>query len=55
LRVAVVDCTVEHIQRFISQIGQSANVRFEAVVLEELVAGTTPVGLFKLVMSLLRR
>jgi len=47
LRVAVVDCTVEHIQRFISQIGQSANVRFEAVVLEELVAGTTPVGLLQ--------
>ena len=47
LRVAIVDCTVEHIQRFISQIGQNANVCFESVVLAELVAGTVPVGLLQ--------
>jgi len=47
LRVAIVDCTLEHIQRFISQIGQNANVHFEAVILAELVAGTVPVGLLQ--------
>lgn len=47
LRVAIVDCTMEHIQRFISQIGQNANVHFESVVLAELVAGTVPVGLLQ--------
>lgn len=47
LRVAIVDCTMEHIQRFISQIGQNANVYFEPVVLSELVAGTVPIGLLQ--------
>ena len=47
LRVAIVDCTMEHIQRFISQIGQNANVCFETVVLSELVAGTIPIGLLQ--------
>lgn len=47
LRVAIVDCTMEHIQRFISQIGQNANVCFETVVLSELVAGTVPIGLLQ--------
>jgi len=45
LRVAVVDCTAEYIQRFINQIGQSANVRFESVILSELVAGEVPTEL----------
>lgn len=44
LRVAIVDCTLEHIQRFVNQIGQNANVRFEAVILSELLDGTVPVG-----------
>jgi len=45
LRVAVVDCTAEYIKRFMSQIGQSANVCFEAVVLSELIAGKIPTEL----------
>lgn len=39
LRVAVVDCAAEYIQRFISQIGQNANVCFESVILSELISG----------------
>ena len=45
LRVAVIDCAAEHIQRFISQIGQSANVCFESVILSELAAGSVPIDL----------
>jgi len=45
LRVAVVDCAAEYIQRFISQIGQSVNVCFESVILSELVAGKVPIEL----------
>ena len=45
LRVAIVDCAAEHIQRFISQIGQNANVCFESVILSELVAGSVPIEL----------
>jgi GntR family transcriptional regulator len=45
LRVAVVDCTAEYIQRFIAQIGQSANVRFESVVLSDLALGQVPIDL----------
>jgi DNA-binding transcriptional regulator YhcF (GntR family) len=42
LRVAVVDCTAEYIQRFIKQIGQQANIRMEAVVLSEIISGKVP-------------
>ena len=45
LRVAVVDCAPEYIQHFISQIGQSAIVCFEYVILSELVAGKVPIHL----------
>ena len=45
LRVAVVDCAAEYIQRFISQIGQSANVCFESVILSELITGKVPAEL----------
>ena len=45
LRVAIIDCTAEYIQRFISQIGQSANVYFEPVILSELVSGKVPIEL----------
>jgi GntR family transcriptional regulator len=47
LRVAVVDCAFEYIQRFINQIGQIANVRFETVILSELIAGDTPIELLQ--------
>jgi GntR family transcriptional regulator len=47
LRVAVVDCASEYIQRFINQIGQIANVRFETVILSELIAGKTPIELLQ--------
>lgn len=47
LRVAVVDCASEYIQRFINQIGQIANVRFETVILSELIAGETPIELLQ--------
>lgn len=47
LRVAVVDCASEYIQRFINQIGQIANVRFETVILSELVAGKIPIELLQ--------
>jgi len=47
LRVAVVDCASEYIQRFINQIGQIANVRFETVILSELLAGDTPIELLQ--------
>ncbi len=36
LRVAVVDVTHEYIQRYISQIGQMAHLRFEPLLLSEL-------------------
>lgn len=39
LRVAIVDCTDEHIETFISQIGQVANVHFEKVNLGDLLSG----------------
>ena len=39
LRVAIVDCAPEYIQRFKNQIGQIANVCFESVILSELVSG----------------
>jgi len=45
LRVAVVDCAPEYIQHFISQIGQSATVCFEYVILSELVGGKVPIHL----------
>lgn len=47
LRVAIVDCASEYIQRFINQIGQIANVRFETVILSELIAGETPIELLQ--------
>jgi len=47
LRVAVVDCASEYIQRFINQIGQIANVRFETVILSELIAGKIPIELLQ--------
>ncbi len=47
LRVAVVDCASEFIQRFINQIGQIANVRFERVILAELIEGRTPIELLQ--------
>lgn len=37
LRVAVVECAPEYVQRFISQLGQAANVSFEPVLLAELL------------------
>ncbi|BBB89992.1 MAG TPA: GntR family transcriptional regulator [Methylomusa anaerophila] len=39
LRVAIVDCTLEYIQRFIAQIGQIVQARFETVILSELLSG----------------
>ncbi len=47
LRVAIVDCASEYIQHFINQIGQIANVRFETVILSELIAGETPIELLQ--------
>ncbi|WP_378953983.1 GntR family transcriptional regulator [Pelosinus sp. sgz500959] len=47
LRVAVVDCTAEYIQRFISQIGQVANVHFESVILSDLVFGKVQIELLQ--------
>lgn len=47
LRVAVVDCAEEFIQRFIRQIDQTANVCFEPVILRELEAGLVSVELLK--------
>ncbi|WP_371380836.1 GntR family transcriptional regulator [Sporomusa aerivorans] len=39
LRVAVVDCTLEYVERFISQLAQTAQARFEPVVLTDLMTG----------------
>ncbi|WP_425060416.1 hypothetical protein SCACP_11130 [Sporomusa carbonis] len=39
LRVAVVDCTLEYVERFVAQLGQVAKARFEPVALADLVAG----------------
>ncbi len=39
LRVAVVDCTLEYVERFVAQLGQMAKVRFEAVTLADLLTG----------------
>ena len=39
LRVAVVDCTLEYVERFITQLGQTAQARFEPVVLSDLMTG----------------
>lgn len=47
LRIAVVDCAVEYIQHFISQIGQVANVQFEVVILSELVEGKVSIELLQ--------
>jgi len=47
LRVAVVDCAAEYIQRFISQIGQNANVIFETVILSELTSGVISIELLQ--------
>lgn len=47
LRVAIVDCTAENIERYRSQIGQVANVNFEGVLLSELVAGDVHIELLK--------
>lgn len=47
MRVAVVDCASEYIQRFINQIGQIANVKFEKVILSELIVGETPIELLQ--------
>ncbi len=47
LRIAVVDCTAEYVQHFISQIGQGANVNFESVVLSDLVRGNVQVELLQ--------
>jgi DNA-binding transcriptional regulator YhcF (GntR family) len=40
LRVAVVDCTLEYVERFVAQLGQVTQVRFESITLGELMAGT---------------
>lgn len=47
LRVAVVDCTAEYVQRFINQIGQIANVHFESVILSELITGKVQIELLQ--------
>lgn len=47
LRIAVVDCTAEYVQHFISQIGQGANVNFESVVLSDLVRGNVQIELLQ--------
>jgi|GEM_PF-726355 len=39
LRVAVVDCTTEYVERFIAQLRQMVQVNFEAVTLAELMTG----------------
>lgn len=39
LRVAVVECTREYVERFVDQLGQVANARFEPVALSDLTAG----------------
>lgn len=39
LRVAVVDCTLEYVERFIAQLSQAAHAQFEAVVLSDLMNG----------------
>ncbi|MDF2569794.1 MAG: histidine utilization repressor [Sporomusa sp.] len=39
LRVAIVDCTLEYVERFITQLGQVSQVRFEPVALAELISG----------------
>lgn len=45
LRVAIVECAAEFARRFIRQIGQVANVRFETVLLADLERGKVPVEL----------
>ncbi|HWR43943.1 GntR family transcriptional regulator [Sporomusa sp.] len=40
LRVAIVDCTLEYVERFIAQLGQVTQVHFESITLAELMAGT---------------
>lgn len=39
LRVAVVECTLEYVERFVDQLGHVANARFEPVALSELRTG----------------
>lgn len=39
MRVAIVGCTEEYIRRYIAQVGQTANVSFEAVSLHDLTEG----------------
>ena len=39
MRVAIVGCAVEYIKRYIAQVGQAANVSFEAVSLNDLAEG----------------
>ena len=39
LRVAIVDCTLEYVERFIAQLAQTAQARFEPVVLADLLSG----------------
>lgn len=39
LRVAVIDCTLEYVERFVAQLGQVAKVRLEALTLAEVLTG----------------
>lgn len=39
LRVAVVDCTLEYVEKFIAQLSQTAQAQFEPVVLSDLLNG----------------
>ena len=45
LRVAVVDCTLDYIQRFAAQITQLVNVQVESIVLDDILQGKVPVDL----------
>ncbi|SDE51151.1 hypothetical protein SPACI_017790 [Sporomusa acidovorans DSM 3132] len=39
LRVAVVECTREYVERFVGQLGQVANAHFEPITLADVTAG----------------
>lgn len=45
MRIAVIACAHEYVDRYIDQIGQAANVHFEGVLLADLLTGSTPVEL----------
>ncbi len=47
LRIAIVGCTAENIEHYSNQIGQVANVRFESVLLPELVDGNVHIELLQ--------